>query len=512
MATSSSEAAFKRILLLLTAAFAFLSAANATQIMRRPASYNGTRHEFPVEKNPTINRIASNEVRATGGRVNAAYFTNWSIYGAGFNPKNVPASDLTHIIYAFADVDQSSGALKLSDPDGDTVKHFDGDSWTEPGNNVYGCIKQMYLHKLANRNLKVLLSVGGWTYSQSGHFNFVTNAGARTTFVNSAIQFIKDYGFDGIDIDFEFPSNSDLGNGFAELITSTRSALNSLASSNGDSVPYELTIAVSAGATNYQNLVVPKMNAALSYWNLMAYDYAGSWDSISGHQSNVYGPSTTGFSTDAALTWYLNNGASANKIALGMPMYGRAFESTDGMGKPYSGIGPGTIEAGVYSYKFLPMSGAQVFEDSSLIASYSYDSAKKELVTYDTPNIVKKKTQYGISKNLAGNFFWEMAQDKTGADSLSKVSHNALGALDQTQNHIKYPNSKYDNIKNNMGGGTTTPPTGGDGCGGVAAWSAGSVYTGGQKASYNGHLWTAKWWTQGETPGKADVWTDSGAC
>jgi chitinase len=48
------------------------------------------------------------------------------------------------------------------------------------------------------RNLKVVLSVGGWTYSQSGHFNFVTDAGKRATFVNSAVQVIKDYGFDGM--------------------------------------------------------------------------------------------------------------------------------------------------------------------------------------------------------------------------------------------------------------------------------------------------------------------------
>lgn len=46
----------------------------------------------------------------------------------------------------------------------------------------------------------------------------------------------------------------------------------------------------------------------------------------------------------------------------------------------------------------------------------------------------------------------------------------------------------------------------------AAAWSSSSVYTGGQTASYNAHNWQAKWWTQGETPGAADVWADEGAC
>ncbi|MEW1889937.1 MULTISPECIES: glycoside hydrolase family 19 protein [unclassified Streptomyces] len=46
----------------------------------------------------------------------------------------------------------------------------------------------------------------------------------------------------------------------------------------------------------------------------------------------------------------------------------------------------------------------------------------------------------------------------------------------------------------------------------AAAWNASSVYTGGGSASYNGHNWTAKWWTQNETPGSSDVWADQGAC
>ncbi len=46
----------------------------------------------------------------------------------------------------------------------------------------------------------------------------------------------------------------------------------------------------------------------------------------------------------------------------------------------------------------------------------------------------------------------------------------------------------------------------------ASAWSSSSVYTGGQSASYNGHNWSAQWWTQGETPGTTTVWTDQGTC
>jgi chitinase len=63
---------------------------------------------------------------------------------------------------------------------------------------------------------------------------------------------------------------------------------------------------------------------------------------------------------------------------------------------------------------------------------------------------------------------------------------------------------------------TTTPPGGGGGtgqCSGVAAWSSSTAYNGGAQVTYNGHLWTAKWWTYNDTPGgAAGVWTDDGAC
>lgn len=94
------------------------------------------------------------------------------------------------------------------------------------------------------RNLKVTLSIGGWTYSQDGHFNFVTDAGKRATFVNSALQLVEDYGFDGIDLDYEYPANTAQGQGFADLLTSLRTAFNSYAQSKGDTVPYLITVSV----------------------------------------------------------------------------------------------------------------------------------------------------------------------------------------------------------------------------------------------------------------------------
>ncbi|KAL1941618.1 hypothetical protein VTO73DRAFT_7057 [Trametes versicolor] len=520
------SATLKRAFFLAVVALSALVVVNATQAMQRPDAFKDAPRKFATsEVKPQVIH------KRAGSKVQAAYFTNWGIYGANFQPTDIIPSTLTHIVYAFADVSPDTGSISLTDSYADEQKHFPGDSWDETGNNLYGCLKQMYLLKLKNRNLKVLLSIGGWTYSQSGHFNFVTDATKRATFVTSAVSMIENYGFDGIDIDFEYPTSDPLASGFASLLTSLRTAFDNLQKQKGDSVPYQLTAAVPAGSDNYAFLRVPAMNAALSYWNLMAYDYAGSWLTFTDNQANLYGGVRTNVSTDKAVKWYIANGASANKINMGIPLYGRAFEKTTGIGAAYTGIGPGTTEAGIYSYTALPLAGAQVFENLTDVTSYSFDSSKGELVSYDTPHIATIKAQYVQTNGLAGSMFWDLSTDKVGSDSLVVTTAGVYGSLDQTQNHINFPNSEWDNIRNNMGSSPSAPsstapagsptttsaasaPTGGSGqCASVPAWSSGAIFTGGQQASYQGHLWTAKWWTEGDTPGgAAGVWTDNGAC
>ncbi|KAH8913070.1 chitinase chi18-5 [Coniochaeta sp. PMI_546] len=387
------------------------------------------------------------EKRASGYQ-NAAYFTNWGIYGRDYQPAQLQASKLTYVLYAFANL-QSSGQVYSSDTYADLQKHYATDSWNDVGNNAYGCVKQLYLLKKANRKLKVLLSIGGWTYSTNFPAAASTDA-TRSLFATSAVTLMKDWGFDGIDIDWEYPADATQAQNFVLLLQRVRQELDSYASKYAPGYHFLLTIASPAGPTNYNIMKLSAMSQYLDFFNLMAYDYSGSWDTKAGHQANLYpnsqNPSATPFSTDAAVSGYIAAGVPASKIVLGMPIYGRSFESTNGIGQPFSGVGSGSWENGVWDYKALPKAGATEQYDSVSGATYSYDASAKELISYDTADMVTRKVSYLKSKGMGGSMFWEASADRTDSKSLISTSYNSLGSLDSSNNLLSYPNSQYANM------------------------------------------------------------------
>jgi chitinase len=393
------------------------------------------------------------------------------IYGRNYQPADLPASQLTHVLYAFANL-RSTGEVFLSDTWADTDKHYPGDcmststtpdlpslsdsttAWNDVGHNVYGCAKQLFLLKKSHRQLKTLLSIGGWTYSPTFPAAASTPS-SRALFASSAVRLLADLGFDGIDIDWEFPANPTEATNFLLLLQAVRSALDAYAAQHAPGYHFLLTIAASAGPTNYNLLPLASIASTLDFINLMAYDYSGPWSSVAGHQANLHpnpnSPSTTPFSTSSAIEAYLSAGVPAHKLILGMPIYGRSFANTDGPGTPYSGPGQGSWEQGVWDYKALPRPGATILYDDVAGASYSYDPSSREMVSFDTAEMVRRKVEWLRGKGLGGGMFWEASADRRDAGgSLIGTSYAGLGGeggVDGGWNWLSYPDSRYDNVR-----------------------------------------------------------------
>lgn len=181
------------------------------------------------------------------------------------------------------------------------------------------------------------------------------------------------------------------------------------------------------------------MDQYVDLWNIMAYDFDGSWGTVAGHQANVYPstsvPASTPFNSEQAVEYYLGAGIDGSKITLGMPLYGRSFNNTQGPGYAFSGVGNGTWEAGVYDYKAMPLAGSTVHVDNQTVATWSYDPTREFMVSYDVPEIAALKAQYIVTK-LGGAMWWEASGDKNRSESLIETVSAAYRREDLLTNAV----------------------------------------------------------------------------
>ena len=151
-----------------------------------------------------------------------------------------------------------------------------------------------------------------------------------------------------------------------KLLEAVRKALDDAANAIQES-PYLLTIACPAGSSKYQQLPVQEIDKQLDFWNLMSYDYAGPDSGYSRHHANLYSSVenllSTPFNTIDLVSFYLNHDVPGSKLSLGVPLYGRAFTDTDGLGKPFMGVGEGSFEAGIWDFKDLPLPSSEQYHN-----------------------------------------------------------------------------------------------------------------------------------------------------
>jgi len=394
------------------------------------------------------------------------YFAQWGIYSRNYFVKDIDtsgsAAKLTHINYAFGNVKDGEFVCYIETRAGygdgyaDFQKGFtadqsvDGvaDKWDD---KLKGNFNQLKKLKAKHPHLKILISLGGWTWSKNFSDAALTPE-RRTRFVQSCIDlYIKGnlpiYGgepaggpgaaagvFDGIDIDWEYPAApGNDGNiyrpedtvNFTLLLAEFRRQLNELTQQTGK--PYLLTIAAPAGEDKYSKIQLGQIHQYLDFMNLMNYDYFGAWAAtgptnfharLYGHPSDPSAPPAKFYSTDKSVTDYLAAGIPAKKIVVGVPFYGRGWTNVPNVNNGLFQSSPSMRAApkifpfgedGIEDYKRLKTLGYPSFRDPITKSFWIYNGTT--FWSYDDPTAMQEKMDYIKARGLGGAMAWELDGD-----------------------------------------------------------------------------------------------------
>jgi chitinase len=407
---------------------------------------------------PTTAAHAADASHHRGRYLKVGYFTQWGIYDRGFRVRNLvdngTAARLTHINYAFGNITEDGRCLEVNQPGvGDAWADYQTSFTAEqsvdgvadvPGQALAGNFNQLRKLKKKYPNLKVNLSLGGWTWS-TYFSNAAVTPEARRRFAESCIDmFIKGnlpklgddpHGgpgaaagvFDGIDIDWEWPgSPGEPGNvvrkedkqNFTLMLQELRRQLDAYGRTTRKH--YELTAFLPADPQQIDNgYEVRKVFKLLDFATVQGYDMHGTWDPITNHQSALYPPKgqpvQPDFTVSRAINALIERGAPRNELVLGVPFYGRgwtdvASTANGGLFQTAPTPAPATYEAGYEDYRFLKtLPGFRLYRDRRAGFSWLFDG--KTFWTYDDPVVMNWKVDYIRDKRLGGVMAWSLDGD-----------------------------------------------------------------------------------------------------
>ena len=409
--------------------------------------------------------VATQDDDGGGDKRVIGYFAQWGIYGRNYHVKNVDSSGsaakLTHINYAFGNVRNNRcevGHYQPTNPDtgeggdpfADYAKTYEAsasvsgqaDNWDQPLRGSWNQLKQL---KAKHPGIKVLISLGGWTYSRG--FSEAAKPENRSAFVASCIDAyirgnlpIYDNAggpgaavgvFDGIDIDWEYPVACGMGCGipednanFSALMAEFRHQLDAVRPG------LLLTAAVGAGIDKIRETDPASYHPYLDYINVMTYDFHGAWANQTNHQSGLFhspnDPSTgdiASYNSNDAIEAFLSRGVPAAKLNLGIGFYGRGWTNVPNIDNGlYQSGSPaaGTYEAGIEDWKVLKKLGWPTYTDPLAGATWLYNGTT--FWSVDTPELITEKMGYVKALGLGGAFIWEFSGDDAQGTLINSVS------------------------------------------------------------------------------------------
>ncbi|WP_349409888.1 glycoside hydrolase family 18 protein [Pseudalkalibacillus sp. SCS-8] len=358
---------------------------------------------------------ADSDTKSVSEKKVVGYYGGWAAY-SGFDVLDIEAEKLTHLNYAFAKI-SDDGKVALGNPEVDVEN-----------------LKQLQKLKAQHPDLRTLISVGGWSHSENFSDVAATEA-SRKAFADSTVTFIEEHGFDGIDIDWEYPvSGGESDNkhrpedkeNFTKLMEEIRKQLDQHEQQTGKK--YTLTIAGAASTSFLEKTEMAQLVSHVDFINLMTYDINGQWYKKTGHNAPLYttsGDAPNKWSAEDTVNAYFNAGVPKEKMVLGIPFYGRKYDAVtplnNGLHQPFVLDGGSVTYDGIKD-KHLNKEGYKRFMDDETKVPYLWNGTS--FISYEDPESIQHKTDYIQTENLGGAMVWELSHDRKGV--LLKAVYDGL--------------------------------------------------------------------------------------
>ena len=254
-----------------------------------------------------------------------------------------------------------------------------------------------------NNNRKFLLSLGGWG-TADGFAAATSTYELRSEFISNILDKFISYGYDGVDIDWEYPQTNEQRNNLSLFITELDSVL--------DESDPEFLITMALPTSNWagQWYDMNSLNQHVDYFNAMTYDIHGSWSNHAGHNSPLY-QSPLGDADGSVQTGinYLvdTRGLPENKINMGIPFWGKKYNAST-----INGYFTGSVtDLRYYDIVELINNGWSSHWDDVAKCPYLIKTDTSQIITYDNPLSIQYKCEFAQTRNLGGVMVWAIGYD-----------------------------------------------------------------------------------------------------
>ncbi|KAH7861266.1 hypothetical protein Vadar_024010 [Vaccinium darrowii] len=317
--------------------------------------------------------------------------------GSGFPVSDINSALFTHLICAFAGLNNSTYQLSISSSDAQSFSNFTS------------TVKQK------NPTVTTLLAIGGGSVKFSTFSSMVSQSEFRKSFIDSSIETARSYGFNGLDFWWVSVNTSSEMTNMATLFDEWRLAIE-LESRNSSGSPLILTMAVRySPLLDNASFPIESVQKNLNWVHVTASDYyLPTWWNYTAAFAALYAPESD-MSTDYGINTWINSGLPANKLVLGLPFYGYAWTlvnpDDNSVGAPAKGAA--ITDEGDMSYKeikgYIQRHGAVTEYDATYVMNYCVVGSS--WIAYDDVDVVKIKVAYAKKMNLLGYFVWQVPND-----------------------------------------------------------------------------------------------------